>query len=120
MADLFRAGGAPMFFVLILGLVTLLSGGLFVWRPAAHKVKTLQALDKSVMWSALTGLVAALAAVGYHVPADPVLSKSAALPLVILTGIAESMSAPIFGFTFLTLSAVLQSVGLRRLGKLGS
>jgi hypothetical protein len=35
-----------------------------------------------------------------------------------MTGMAESLSAPIFGFTFLALSAMLQAVGLRKLSRL--
>lgn len=117
MLNLFRAGGAPMFFVVIFGLLALISSGLFVYRPAEHKRRTLAALDRAVLYSALAGLVAGLAAVGYHVPENPAWAKSPDLPLIVMTGIAESLSAPIFGFTFLALSAMLQAAGLRRLGR---
>ncbi len=118
MLDLFRAGGAPMFFVVIFGLISLVSSGLFVARPSETKRRTLQALDRAVLYSALAGLVAGLAAVGYHVPQNPAWAKSTEMPLIVMTGMAESLSAPIFGFTFLALSAMLQAVGLRKLSRL--
>ncbi len=119
MLDLFRAGGAPMFFVVIFGLLALVSAALFVWRPSEARLRPLQALDRATLYSALAGVVAGLAAVGYHVPQNPAWAKSPDLALIVMTGVAESLSAPIFGFTFLALSAMLQSVGLRRLGRLG-
>lgn len=119
MLNLFRAGGAPMVFVVIFGLLALVSASLFVWRPTEARLRPLQALDRATLYSALAGVVAAIAAVGYHVPQDPAWANSPQLPLIVMTGIAESMSAPIFGFTFLALSAMLQAVGLRRLGRAG-
>lgn len=119
MIELFRAGGAPMLFVVIFGVLALISAGLFVWRPSEARLRPLQALDRATLYSALAGVVAGLAAVGYHVPQNPAWAKSPDLPLIVMTGIAESMSAPIFGFTFLALSAMLQAAGLRRLGRPG-
>ncbi len=119
MLDLFRAGGAPMFFVVAFGLIALVSSARFSVRPAEANRRTLQALERAVLYSALAGLVAGLAAVGYHVPDNPTWAKSPDMPLIVMTGIAESLSAPIFGFTFLALSAMLQAVGLRKLSRLG-
>ena len=119
MWDLFRAGGAPMLFVVIFGSLALVNAALFVWRPSEARLRPLQALDRATLYSALAGVAAALAAVGYHVARDPKWAHSPDLALIVMTGVAESMSAPIFGFTFLALSAMLQAAGLRRLGRLG-
>ena len=118
MKEFIQAGGVPMWFVIVFGAVALVAAALFVWRPEARKVAVLRSLDNAVLWSALGGMVAAFAAVGYNVPVMPGIAKSGDLPLILLVGLAESMSAPILGFTILSLTALLQAVGHRRLGRL--
>ncbi|MBM4321286.1 MAG: hypothetical protein FJ125_15400 [Deltaproteobacteria bacterium] len=101
------------------GLVALVAAALFVWRPDVRKVETVRALERAVLFSTLSGLVSALAAVGYKVPANPEWARSPDMPLIVMTGIAESMSAPILGFTVLSLVALLVAVGHRRLARRG-
>lgn len=119
MLDFIRAGGFPMLFVILLGLVALAAAAHFVWRPDARKVEVVRALEKAVLFASLSGLAVALAAVGYKVPSTPEWAKSPDMPLIVMTGIAESMSAPILGFTVLSLVALLMAIGHRRLALRG-
>jgi hypothetical protein len=115
MLDFIRAGGFPMLFVILFGLIALVAAALFVWRPEARKLDTIQALGRATLFSAVTGVAADLAAVGYHVPASPEWAHSPDLPLIVMVGFAESMSPAILGFSFLSLVWMLLAVGHRRL-----
>jgi hypothetical protein len=106
-----------MLLVIVFGLIALGAAALFVARPEARRVETVRALERAVLYSGLAGLVASIAAVGYKVPQNPEWAKSPDLHLIVMTGIAESMSAPILAFTVLALTSMLMAAGHRRLSR---
>lgn len=120
MLEFFRAGGFPMFVVLFLGLAALVNGGLFAFRPDERRVGTIRALSTATGFSVLAGVTADLATVCHYVPLNPEWSKSPDIHLVILTGIAESLTPAIMGCTMLSLVWLMVAVGHRRLGAAGA
>jgi hypothetical protein len=113
--DLMRAGGAPMWAIVLFGGLSLLLGGRFALRPDKRALPVLAALAVSVLCSIMAGTLADLAAVGVKIPAHRQWAESPHLPLLVLEGIAESMSPGILGFSMLALVALECAVGLRRL-----
>lgn len=105
-----------MFVVLLFGGLTMATAAVFVWRPAERHVATIRSLSTATVFSVLTGLASNLAAVFSHVPTHPEWSKSPEMPLIVMTGLAESLAPVLLGFAMLTLAWGITAVGLRRLG----
>jgi hypothetical protein len=115
MSELMEMGGAPMWAILIFGAASLFAGGWFALRPDRRLLQVIAALSSSVLFSIAAGTAADLAAVGAKVPAHPEWLVKRELWMVLLQGIAESMSPSILGFSALSLVALECAVGLRRL-----
>ncbi len=71
MVELMQAGGVPMFFVLIFGVIAFGAAVLFAVRPDARRIDAVQALTRATLFSIGAGIVADIAAVGSKVPANP-------------------------------------------------
>jgi hypothetical protein len=119
MIEFFKAGGFPMFVVLFLGLAALIAAGLFAFRPDEGRVGTIRALSTSTGFSVLAAVAADLATVCYTVASNPEFSKSDELHLIVLMGIAESLTPAIMGCTMLALVWMMVAVGHRRLAASG-
>jgi hypothetical protein len=115
MIQFMRAGGFPIWIVLLFGLITLVVAGLFVWRPDERKHGMLRGMTMATQYSIWTALFSCLAAVMFKVPQTPEWAKSPDLPLIVMTGIGESLTPCILGFTILSLAWLLGAVGKRRL-----
>lgn len=120
MTDLIRNGGAPMWAILIFGLINLGAALRFAYRPARARLPPIVALSLAVLFSIAGGVMADIAAVGSKVPARSEWANSPKIHLLLLQGLAESMAPGILGFSVLSLVALLSAVGLRRLGSLES
>ena len=114
MMNLMRDGGVPMWFILAFGLAALVSAVGYAVRPEGK----LRSLSHGMALATLFATLAALAAdfgatlntlAGHRTP-----ELSLELPhgpLVLLTGLAESMSPLIMGFALLSLTAMFTAVG---------
>jgi hypothetical protein len=112
----FLGGGWIMWFLALVGLLTILAAAGFARFPEVRKLPRIEALSRAVAWATVTGLCADLAAVGTRVPANPAWAHSPDLPLIVMTGIAESMSPVTFGGAILSVVALLVAAGHRRGG----
>lgn len=111
----FVAGGFPMIFVLVFGLVALAAAARFAWRPEAGRLGHIAALCVSVLFASLAGVAAAVLAVSVKVPANPEWANSPDLPLILLVGLGEALTPAVLGFSFVAVVALVTAVGLRRL-----
>jgi hypothetical protein len=116
MLTLIREGGFPIYAVLLFGLLDLLMAGVFAARGDRRCVGTIVALGVATALSILGAVASDIAAVGHH--ALSVCDPRAGLPACLLTGLAESMSPAIVGFTLLSLVAMLTALGLSRSARL--
>jgi len=117
MVEFMRAGGVPMWFVLLFGVLALIAAGFFAWRPEPRKIDAIKALSIATVFSIASAIVSDIAAVGSKVPANPEWAHSPDLPLIVMQGVSESMAPGILGFSILSLVWLVMSVGHRRLGR---
>lgn len=115
MMEFMRAGGFSIWIVLIFGLITLGVAGLFLWRPNNRRLAVIRGLSVATCFAVLSGLSANLAAVGFKVPQNPEWAKSPDIHLIVMTGIGESLTVAILGFTILALAWLMAALGQRRL-----
>lgn len=114
MSDLMRAGGMGMWFILAFGLATLVTAGLFIWKPSDARLGAIRGLSMATVFSILSGLCAAAAATLHHVAWDPRFADDRVAYL--MQGFSETMAPGILGFSLLALAWLTTAVGLRRLG----
>ena len=119
MINLIRAGGVGMWAILLFGFVALGASAAYAWRPRDTKIGFIRSMCNATLCSIFAAMAAALGTVFTHVPAHPEWSKSPDLPLIVMTGIGESMSPPIIGFALLALTYLCIAVGTRRLAQTG-
>ena len=114
MIQFFINGGLPMVFVLVLGLVGLVSAGRFMRSPDRRKVASVVSLSAATGFAALTG-IASDVMVFTHAVAQNETFHGPDFGPVILQGISESMSPAILGGAFLCVTWMVMAVGFRRL-----
>lgn len=118
MIEFMRAGGVPIWIVLLFGLITLAAAGSFFWRPDQRKKGLIQGMSMASVFSILAGILSCLAAVMSKVPNHPEWSKSPDLHLIVMTGIGESLTPGILGFAILSLAWLFTALGTRKMAKL--
>lgn len=119
MTWILQAGGAPIWFTAIFGLWALGAAALFARQPARRRLEVVRWLQRATLCSVGAGFTASIAAVGTKVPAHPEWAHSPDLPLILLTGVGESMAVGILGFTLLSLASFITAIGVRRMPELG-
>ena len=112
MLQLFQAGGVAMWFLLIFGVLTLVGAVLFARKPDAQRLAAVRALRGATLCSVGAGTASDFAAVGYNVPEH--FADEPNVHMIVLTGIAESMSPAILGFAILSIAWLIVAVGHRR------
>lgn len=105
------AGGWIMGFLLLLGGFAVVTALDFARRPQLEKLPRLAALSRAIAWAIATGVGADLAAVGTKIPANPKWAHSPDVHLLLMTGVAESMSPLILGGALLSVIALLTAAG---------
>lgn len=110
MVEFMKAGGWSMWFVLLLGLGSLLAAALFVARRDLGKLALVRALSLATVFAVASGLCANVAAVMTFAPEVP----EGELVKAVMHGLAESLAPGILGFTMLSISWLLVAVGTRR------
>lgn len=128
-----RAGGLPMAFILLFGLIALGAAFYFAVRAERRSLGFIKGMAAATLFSTLATSCADVGATLYAAekafdptksfetrqgPATAEQTEAAALPRVIhivIEGFAESTSPGILGFSFLALTSMLVAVGRRRL-----
>jgi hypothetical protein len=118
MLELFKWGGFPMYFVTGFGLIALGAAALFAATADRRRLGFVIGMSVATLFSTLNAIVADLCTVGHHINigwneyiAD---GGNAVIARIASQGFAESLSPGIFGFTLLSLTWLVASVGLRR------
>ena len=101
--EFMRAGGLPIWIVLLFGLSALAVGVLFAVRPDERKAAVLRALSNATLFAVLSGMAACVAAVMIKVPRNPAWANSPERTLIIMTGLGEALTPAILGFSLLAL-----------------
>jgi hypothetical protein len=111
-----QAGGLGIWIVLLFAVLTGAAAVAFALKPDPRRVELLRALSRATVFAVLTSVSANLAAVGWKVPQNEEWARSPDLPLIVMTGIAESLTPAILGFAFLGIAWFITAVGVRRSG----
>lgn len=119
MMTLMREGGWPIWFTLLFGLITLGAAIRFAVKADRKALPFIVGMSVATGFSVLNGIVADLGAVGHHVNARwaSLYSEEGGYQGVVRAlsqGVAESLSPGILGFTLLSLTWLVASVGLSR------
>jgi len=110
MVEFMKAGGWSMWLVLIFGLATLVAAAVFVFRRDLGKLALVRALTLATVFAVATGLCGNVAAVMHYAAGD----TDAPVHVVVMQGLAESLTPGVLGFTLLSISWLLVAVGTRR------
>jgi hypothetical protein len=105
-----REGGVVIWFVLAFGLVTLALAGRYALSPSKHRAATIRGMAQATLFSTVTATIAGFAATfhGLGEYDQPDWAQR------LVTGLAESLSSSILGFTMLSLVGLLCAVGASR------
>jgi fluoride ion exporter CrcB/FEX len=103
-----------MWFLLAFGVLTLVSAARFATQPKSSRLRLVVALGVATLFTTLTTISADLAEVGHHVADYVALHPALSLSDALLQGAAESMAPAIFGFTVLSLTALVVALGFHR------
>ena len=114
MITFIRAGGISMFIVILFGIITLIAAGLFTWKLRESLLGFFRGMVTATLYSILGGISANLATVMWRVSQDPEWGKSPDMKLIVMTGIAESLTPAILGFTIISLAWMIVAFGNRR------
>jgi hypothetical protein len=109
------SGGIGIFFVFAFGLAALLASAFFAHRPDARRLGAIRALGNATLFSTLAAVCTGFGAVCSKVPSTPEWANSPDMPLIVMTGIGESLSNAIVGFALLAVTWMVVAVGERRL-----
>ncbi len=108
------AGGVPGIFVLVFGLLALVTAALQAHRPQARRAEIARQLSRATHIAVGAGVASDLASVFLHVTGREEWAHGPDLHLLVMLGLAESMAPAIMGFTLLSLTAMLLAIGARR------
>lgn len=115
MLEFMRAGGVPIWVVLVLGLFALGGGLRFALRPKEGGEAVLRGLGAATTFAVLSAVSANVAMVFWRVSQVPELAERPDVHLVVLVGLAEALTPAILGFTLLALTWAAIAMGRRRL-----
>jgi hypothetical protein len=117
MLTLIRDGGVPMWFILAFGLCALVSAIRYAMQPAATVQKLTRGMAMATLFATLAALASDLGKTLHTLAGQPTAELSLEQPhgaLILLTGLAESMSPLIMGFALLALTAMFGAIGAFR------
>jgi hypothetical protein len=110
----FLAGGVPMLFVVVLGLLAVAAAVPYARRPGNKPLGVVRALTVATAFSVLCATWSDLCAVFTKVPAHPEWVAESGLASVVMTGLGESLTPGVVGFALLSAAWLLVAVGARR------
>jgi hypothetical protein len=108
------AGGVPMLFIVVFGLVAIAAAARFAWAPGDGRWSHVAALATAVGFASIAGFAADMMSVAVHVGENPEWQTSDNFRVVVLEGFGESMSPLILGFAMVAAAALVTAVGMRR------
>jgi len=114
MSEFFTEGGFAMFFLLTFGVATLVASTLYAWRVTRVALRVTLGLGTATAFTTLAGIAVDLAAVGHGAVEYMARHHDPSLGGVVLQGLAESLAPGVLGFTFLSLAALITTLGLYR------
>jgi hypothetical protein len=117
MVEFMRAGGWPMWVVLIYSLVALVAAALFAARPEEGKLAFIRAMSAATVFAVLGGVASCIGAVMANIPNNPEFQSHPQIHLIVMVGIGESCAPAILGFVMLSLVWVITAAGVRRLAQ---
>jgi hypothetical protein len=117
MMDFLREGGFGMFLLLAFGALGLWAAGAFAYKPDPRRVEVIKALEKVLIFSTLLAIATDFSAVFHKVPGREDWAHSPDMPLMVMTGLGESMAPAILGLAILTVMWLLLTLGFRRLAR---
>jgi len=117
MWTLFRNGGFPMFFIVGFGLVALGAAARYAIAGKRHPLGFILGMMGATLFATLSGTTADVGAVFYAVGEKWSANGPYSRTDIVFEGLAEVMSAGIFGFTLLALASLLIAVGQYRIAK---
>jgi hypothetical protein len=115
MVEFFRAGGMPIWMVTLFGVITLVAAILFARRPDERRMAFIRAMTTATVLNIIGGVASCVGMVFYRVSTVPELAKPGEVHLVVMMGLAESLTPAILGFTLLSLVWLITAIGVRRL-----
>lgn len=107
----FVAGGFPMVFVVVFGLVALGSAVMYAAHPTIGRLAAVASYGLAVGLTSLAGAAVDLSVVFARYPTFPAEEASTAM----FMGCSEALSPVILGFSILSIVALTVGVGSRRL-----
>lgn len=110
----FRAGGVAMWFLAAVGLVALIDGGRFAFRPDPALLPRVACLTRALAWGTVAGVASDLAAVGYAVARTPEWAHDPELAVIVMQGVAESLMPAVLGAALSSVVALLLAAGHAR------
>ena len=116
MAEFFRAGGWSMLVVLGSGALTLAAAVWMMLRPQPGHIGMIRSFSTATVFAVGCGVASNLAAVFSHVASNEEWAHSPDLGLIVMTGLAESLTPAIMGGGLLTVAWLTTGVAVRRLG----
>ncbi|MFK7989785.1 MAG: hypothetical protein AB8I08_27450 [Sandaracinaceae bacterium] len=116
MMEFFRAGGWSMLVVLGSGGLTFATAVWMMVRPQPGHVGMVRSFSTATVFAVATGVASNLAAVFHHVASNDAWAHSPDLALIVMTGLAESLTPAVMGGGLLTVAWLTTGVAVRRLG----
>jgi hypothetical protein len=110
----FAEGGFAMFFLLAFGVATLIAASLYAMRVTRAAFRMTLGLAVATGGATLAGICVDLATVGHQVPEYVQKHPGVSLAEAVLQGLAESLAPGVLGFTFLSLAALIVTLGFYR------
>jgi hypothetical protein len=111
MVRFFEDGGFAMWVILLFGLITLVTAGLYAWKPNHRRYGFLQAMSRATVFASLAGMCAGFTATLFYLSAT---NNIPDVHLEAMRGIGESLCNPILGFTILGVCWFITAFGERR------
>jgi hypothetical protein len=115
----FVSGGWVMWLLLVVGALAVLACAKFARLPDPKQLARIGELRRALAWGTFVGIASDLAAVGLHINARDDWAHSPDLALLVLQGIAESLSPAMLGGGLLVVTSLLLAAGHGRLNRLG-
>ena len=110
----FLAGGVPMLFVVVFGLLAVAASVPYARRPGPGALGVVRALTAATTFSVLCATWSDLCAVFTKVPAHPEWVAESGLANIVMIGLGESLTPGVVGFALLSVTWLLVAVGARR------
>lgn len=114
MMEFLRAGGFAIWYVLALSLPLLALGAGFAYRPSPKRLACVRGLTWALVFGILSAVSTNLMAVFSKVSHRQEWAHSPDMPLIVMSGLSESITPAVLGFTFLSLSWLFVAFGMRR------